>query len=296
MYPDLYKGLNLRPEDLTAYDSPLISFEGKTVTPKGQIILTIQTGSEVVEVNFIVVDAYSPYIAIVARPWIHALEAVSSTLHQKVGSELPPQEKEELVGFLRRNIDVFAWDAYDAPGVDPSLICHHLNVNPSSIPKKQPPRRPSKEHASVVRDEVMKLKKAGAIKEVFYPKWLANTVVVRKKTGKWLPLNELLERLPGLSSDTPCIRGSGEDGVHDTHWELSLQGIAIEKSLRFGFSATNNEAEYEALLQGMMMVRKLGGRAMEAFSDSKLVIGQVMGELEARDARMQEYLGRVKRL
>ncbi|XP_050241945.1 uncharacterized protein LOC126690834 [Quercus robur] len=84
MNPDLYKGLNLRPEDLTAYDSPFISFEGKTVTPKGQIRLPIQTGSEVVEVNFIVVDAYSPYTAIVARPWIHALEAVSSTLHQKV--------------------------------------------------------------------------------------------------------------------------------------------------------------------------------------------------------------------
>ena len=84
MYHDLYKGLNLRPEDLTAYDSPLISFEGKTITPKGQIRLPIQTGSEVVEVNFIVVDAYSPYTAIVARPWIHALEAVSSTLHQKV--------------------------------------------------------------------------------------------------------------------------------------------------------------------------------------------------------------------
>ena len=84
MYPDLYKGLNLRPEDLMAYDSPLISFEGKTGVPKGLIRLPIQTGSEVVEVDFIVVDAYSPYTAIVARPWLHALEAVSFTLHQKV--------------------------------------------------------------------------------------------------------------------------------------------------------------------------------------------------------------------
>ena len=84
MYLDLYKGLKLRPEDLTAYDSPLISFEGKTVVPKGQIRLPIQIRSEVVEVDFIVVDAYSPYTTIVARPWIHALEAVSSTLHQKV--------------------------------------------------------------------------------------------------------------------------------------------------------------------------------------------------------------------
>ena len=81
MYPDQYKGLNLKPEDLTAYDSPLVSFEGKTVIPRGQIRLLIQTGLEVVEVDFIVVDAYSPYTAIVARPWLYALGVVSSTLH-----------------------------------------------------------------------------------------------------------------------------------------------------------------------------------------------------------------------
>ena len=81
MYPDLYKGLNLKPENLTAYDSPLVSFEGKTDIPKGQIRLPIQTDSEIVEVDFIVVDSYSPYTAIVARPWLHALGAVSSTLH-----------------------------------------------------------------------------------------------------------------------------------------------------------------------------------------------------------------------
>ena len=84
MYPDLYKGLKLKPEDLTAYDSPLVNFEGKTVTPKGMIRLPIQIDSDVVEVDFIVVDAYSPYTAIVARPWLHALGAVSSILHQKM--------------------------------------------------------------------------------------------------------------------------------------------------------------------------------------------------------------------
>ena len=81
MYPDLYKGLNLKPEDLTAYDSPLVSFEGKTVTPRGQIRQPIKTSPDVVEVDFIIVNAYSPYTAIVARPWLHALRAVSSTLH-----------------------------------------------------------------------------------------------------------------------------------------------------------------------------------------------------------------------
>ena len=84
MYPDLYNGLNLRPKDLTAYDSPLVSFDGKVVISKGQIRLLMQAGSEVVEVDFIVVDAYSPFTAIVARPWLHALGVVSSTLHQKV--------------------------------------------------------------------------------------------------------------------------------------------------------------------------------------------------------------------
>ena len=103
----------------------------------------------------------------------------------QVGAQLPPQEKEELVKFLKRNIDVFAWDACDAPGIDLAFICHHLNVNPSITPKKQPPQRPLREHADAIRDEVMKLKRAGAIKEVFYPKWLANTVVVKKKSGKW---------------------------------------------------------------------------------------------------------------
>ncbi|XP_065637811.1 uncharacterized protein LOC136071001 [Quercus suber] len=84
MYPDLYKRLNLKLDDLTPYYSPLVSFEGRMVTPKGQIRLPVQTGSEVVEVDFIVVDVYSPYTAIVARPWLHTLGAVSSTLHQKV--------------------------------------------------------------------------------------------------------------------------------------------------------------------------------------------------------------------
>ena len=84
MYPDLYKGLSLRAEDLTLYSSPLVSFEGKVIILRGQIRLPVETGSEIVEVDFIVVDAYSPYTVIVARPWLHTLGVVSSTLHQKV--------------------------------------------------------------------------------------------------------------------------------------------------------------------------------------------------------------------
>ena len=82
---------------------------------------------------------------------------------------LPLQEKEKLIEFLKKNIDVFAWDACNAPGIDPAFFCHHLNVNLAIIPKKQPPRCPLKEHADAIRDEMAKFKRAGAIKEVFYP-------------------------------------------------------------------------------------------------------------------------------
>jgi len=87
----------------------------------------------------------------------------------QVEAQLPPQEKGELIEFLRRNVDVFAWSAYEILGVDPSFFCHHLNVNPSVTSKKQSPRCSSKDHSDVVKDEAMKLKQAGAIKEVFLP-------------------------------------------------------------------------------------------------------------------------------
>ena len=64
--------------------------------------------------------------------------------------------------------------------------------------------------------------------------------------------------------------------------------------MRLDFSATNNEAEYEALLEGMTMVQRMGGKFIKLFSDSRLVVGQVRGELEAKDERMQGYLGQVK--
>ena len=77
---------------------------------------------------------------------------------------------------------------------------------------------------------------------------------------------------------------------------VSPKKITIEKSLRLGFSTTNNEAEYEVLLVRMIVVQKMGGKAMEIFSNSRLVVGQVQGELEVRNPRMQEYLNQVRHL
>ena len=75
---------------------------------------------------------------------------------------------------------------------------------------------------------------------------------------------------------------------------VSTDRITIEKSLRLGFSAMNNKVEYEALLRGIAMVQKMGGKAVEVFLNSRLIVGQVKGEPEARDLRMQWYLSQAR--
>ena len=75
---------------------------------------------------------------------------------------------------------------------------------------------------------------------------------------------------------------------------VSPEKVVVEKSLRLDFPATNNEAEYEVLLEGMAMVRRMGGKSIRLFSDLRLVIGQVRGEFEAKDERMQGYFSQVK--
>ncbi|XP_030958732.1 uncharacterized protein LOC115980641 [Quercus lobata] len=220
MYPDLFEGLGLKTHDLAKYDTPLVSFDGRVVIPEGQISLTVDMEGKGVIVTFIVVRSFSPYTAILGRPWIHAMKAVPSTLHMKVkfpteygvaekprgetgadvakevlkvrilpdtdkyfqiGTSMNNREKVEMLLFLLQNVDVFAWNPYEVPGVDPEFIVHKLNVDPSFPPKKQKPRRASKEHVDAVNLEVQRLKEAGVIKEIFFLRWLANTVVVKKK-------------------------------------------------------------------------------------------------------------------
>ena len=77
---------------------------------------------------------------------------------------------------------------------------------------------------------------------------------------------------------------------------VSPDKITIKKSLRLGFSATNNKAEYKALLIGVAMFQKMGGKDVEVFLDSRLIVRQVKGEMEARDLRMQGYLNQAQHL
>ena len=102
----------------------------------------------------------------------------------QVGANLPFLEKVELILFLVSNLDVFTWSPYEALGVDPEFFCHWLNIDPLCSLKKQKSHRSSNIHTKVVKEEVEKLKEARAIKEVYYPEWLVNTVVVKKKSDK----------------------------------------------------------------------------------------------------------------
>ena len=103
----------------------------------------------------------------------------------QIGAIMKDRDKVQILLFLLQNVDVFAWSLYEVPGVDPEFIVHKLNVDPSFPSKKQKSRRASKEHVDAVKLEAQRLKEAGVIREVFFLEWLANTVVVKKKNGKW---------------------------------------------------------------------------------------------------------------
>jgi hypothetical protein len=106
---------------------------------------------------------------------------------QKVllGSQLSEEREKTLTRFLFNNKDVFAWSANNLCGVNRDVIEHSLNVDPSFRPRKQRLRKMSDDKAEGARNEVKRLLSAGVIREVKYPEWLANTVMVKKANGKW---------------------------------------------------------------------------------------------------------------
>jgi hypothetical protein len=102
-----------------------------------------------------------------------------------IGAQLNPEEEEKLIQFLNKNKDVFAWSTKYLQGVDRDIIKHTLETDEKVMPKKQKLRKMSEEKVKAVEPEVQRLQDTKVIREVKYPVWLANTVPVRKKNGKW---------------------------------------------------------------------------------------------------------------
>ena len=90
-----------------------------------------------------------------------------------------------LIEFLKQHHDCFAWSHKDMTGIDPDIAVHKLQVDPDHPPVKQKRRKFAPERNKVINEEVQKLLDIGSIREVHYPDWLANVVVVQKKNGKW---------------------------------------------------------------------------------------------------------------
>uniref|UniRef100_A0A2N9FKC7 RNase H type-1 domain-containing protein n=1 Tax=Fagus sylvatica TaxID=28930 RepID=A0A2N9FKC7_FAGSY len=253
LYLPTYQQMQLDKEKLRPMDAPLVEFTGDKVCPVGIVTLPITVGTHPKTVSktvdFLVVNCPSAYNAIIGRPTLNRLRAVTSTYHlllkfptehgigevrgdqiaarsatlppsggqnqtmtieeqkilvkpsgeldtieledgrpertTKIGADLPPKMKKSLVQFSKDNKDVFAWSHEDMLGINPSIISHKLNVDPSLRPIKQKRRVFALERNNAIMVEVDKLLAANFIREVFYPDWLANVVMVKKSTGKW---------------------------------------------------------------------------------------------------------------
>ena len=107
------------------------------------------------------------------------------TRHLKIGSKLPEGLRRRLIDFLRSNSDCFTWSHADMPRIDPEIIMHKVQVDPLYQPVRQKRRKFAPERDAIINDEVKSLLGVGFIREVQYPEWLANVVVVKKKNGKW---------------------------------------------------------------------------------------------------------------
>ena len=141
-------------------------------------------------VNNIYMDELDMREEVTARPTpIEELEPVQLGTQPEhlvyIGSKLEEGIRSPLIRFLEQNVEVFAWKQEDMGGVDPVMITHRLNVNPFFKPVKQKRRSFALERQRAINEEVGKLLQAKAIKEVDYPEWLANVVLVKKANDKW---------------------------------------------------------------------------------------------------------------
>jgi hypothetical protein len=125
-----------------------------------------------------------------------------------ISEDLTSQDEEELISCLSRNKDVFAWSALDLVGVSHTVIEHGLGIDPSVRPKKQRMRKISDEKMEATKAKVHRMLEANFIKPIAYPTWLANVVMVQKKSGKWLmciDFTSLNKACPRTISPLPWI-------------------------------------------------------------------------------------------
>uniref|UniRef100_A0A2N9IT33 Uncharacterized protein n=1 Tax=Fagus sylvatica TaxID=28930 RepID=A0A2N9IT33_FAGSY len=210
--------------------------------------------------------------------------------HRRIGGDSVGRRK---TNFLKNNLDVFAWTHDDMPGIDPATICHKLNVDPSIRPIKQKRRVFAPDRNQAISDEVEKLLTAGFIREVFYPDWLANVVMVKKANGKWrmcvdftdinkacpkdsfpLPrIDQLVDSTAGhrLLTFMDAFSGYNQIMMDESDQEktsfITSKGLFCYRVMPFGLK--NAGATYQRLMNKMFHHQI--GRNMEVYVDDMLV-------------------------
>jgi len=126
----------------------------------------------------------------------------------KLGRSLEGELQDQIAKVIKRHLDAFAWSASDMPGIDPDFLCHRLAMDTQVRPVRQRRRKFNEERRQAIRDETQKLLAAGHIREVQYPEWLANVVLVKKSNGKWrmcVDFTDLNKACPKDSYPLPSI-------------------------------------------------------------------------------------------
>ncbi|VFQ97944.1 unnamed protein product [Cuscuta campestris] len=183
----------------------------------------------------------------------------------RIGANLPEDLKAEITRVLQEYAGIFAWSVADMPGIDRSIICHRLAVREGSRPVRQKKRYLASDRRDFVKKEVKDLLSVG----------LTPDLLVNKPTEQWWEM-----AVDGASGP----RGYGGGIVFTTR-----EGFKIYHAIVFNFKLTNNEAEYEALAGGLRLAQALKISRVSIKSDSSLIVGQVTGNMEAREGRMAQY-------
>ena len=210
-----------------------------------------------------------------------------------IGVKLAEYLRRLFTRFLRQNKDVFAWKQVDMGGIDPTIITHRLNVSPSFKPIKQKRRSFTPERQKAINEVVNKLLQAGAIREVEYPEWLANVVLVKKANDKWrlcIDFTDVNKACPKDSFPLPRIdlivdATAGHEllsfmDVFSGYNQISMdpddqektsfiteQGTFCYRVMPFGLK--NAGATYQRLVNRMF--QKQIGTSMEVYIDDMLV-------------------------
>ena len=211
----------------------------------------------------------------------------------RIGTSMKKKTKQDLIQFLRKSIDVFARSHEDMPGIDPSVITHRLNVHLSSKPVHQKKMVFAPERDNAIKEEVQKLTTTQFIREVYYPNWLANVVMVKKANGKWrmcvdftdlnkvfpkdsypLPrIDQLVDSTAGhrLLSFMDAFSGYNQIKMDKEDQEktssITSQGLFCYKVMSFGLK--NAGATYQRLVNHMFHPQI--GQNVEVYVDDILV-------------------------